>query len=135
MKKIHALVAVLILSFVFFTSCSKDSSPSFPPATLQPDQVFSARLVPGQGYTLTLGNSGRASISRQAFHYQVSEAGMNAETKAVVYKYIPAADFTGVDEVSLVYQTEGSEQANAGCPNAVGGNRTTYVTIKFTVAN
>jgi hypothetical protein len=90
---------------------------------------------------MDLSNAGTVSILRQAIHFSVSETIVNNENGSQVYKYIPAKDFTGNDEVLLL--SNKSEESHSvsnsgGCGNSSAYTTsigTKYTTIKITVGN
>ena len=95
---------------------------------------------------MDLTSAGTVSISKQAIHFLVSEAGVNNETGTPVYKYIPATDFTGNDEVVLASTetvTNYSANNSGGCHARNNDAATTAststvsknITLKITVDN
>jgi hypothetical protein len=125
---------------VFFSSCKKD-----PPDTMvisTPDQTINVKIAPNQSYQMDLTNAGTVSISRQAIHFIVSEAIVNNENGIPVYKYIPATDFTGNDEVvllSTIPVVNYSAGNSGGCPGSNNTYSTSvstkYIRLKITVGN
>ena len=143
MKKTILLPFFLLAALVFLSSCKKESVSNTAAPT--PDETINVKITPNQSYQMDLTNAGTVSISRQAIHFLVSEA-RNSETGAPVYKYVPATDFTGNDEVVLVStKTVTSYSANnssGGCHNANDGSAATTtstlsknITLKITVDN
>ena len=139
MKKLLAIVA--ICAIVAIHACSKKSSNSnilmTDPNMAQP-VVLNATVSAGKTFTFTLGNSGTANIIKQAAHFQVSEASAD-ENGALIYKYTPAANFSGTDEVDIVY-TATAGGGGSGCTGSTSGNpsapsSSTYYAIKFNVGD
>ena len=138
MRKIPAIVA--ICATVIIASCSKNSSSNIlvsDPNTAQP-VVMNATVSAGKTFTFTLGNSGTANIIKQAAHFQVSEASAD-ENGSLIYRYSPAANFSGTDEVDIVY-TESAGGGGTGCSGSTSGNSSapiasTHYAIKFNVAD
>jgi hypothetical protein len=140
MRKLTLLPFFLLGVMVFSLSCKKESHDMIPLSA--PGETLNVKIAPNQSYQLDLADAGTVSISRQAIHFLVSDATANNENGALVYKYIPATDFTGNDEVVLLatktvvnYTTSN----NGGCP-ASGNGYTTSVTnksisLKITVGN
>lgn len=144
MKKTILLPFFLLAALVFLSSCKKESVSNTAAPT--PDETINVKITPNQSYQMDLTNAGTVSISRQAIHFLLSEARLNSETGAPVYKYVPATDFTGNDEVVLVSTktvTNYSASSNSGgCHNANDGSATTTtstlsknITLKITVDN
>ena len=52
----------------------------------------------------------------------VSETAIDEKNGSIIYKYIPASGFTGIDEVLLSHNTESSVNTNSSCNNG-GDNR------------
>ena len=119
--------------FCLFISCSKHSNNNLvaPP---QPDQLIQINVASGQSYTFVAGPSGTLTVSRQASHFQVSQAGPD-ENGLVVYKYISTAGYVGSDEVSLQYsQAAPTSENNSGCPGSHTDNvASTCIIIKLNV--
>jgi hypothetical protein len=139
MKKLIAPLAVLILSLVFFQSCTKSSSKDFPPpATARPDRTINAKVTPGQTYTVSIDNMGELSIHRQALNFKISQTGTDPKTGSLIYSYSSADGFKGTDEVLLAHKTEYIYNNNSSCnygSNSAIGSRTSYIAIKMTVAD
>ena len=135
MKKIITASVVLL---VLHQSCTKSSQDDFSASgSARNDQVIKASVAPGQTFVLTLGYSGSASINRQASHYQISQTGIDDKDGSLIYKYIPAVDYLGIDEVSLTYKTEASPGSTNGCSNGGNNNtsKSTSITVKINVTN
>ena len=143
MKKTILLPFFLLAVLVFLSSCKKESVSNTAAST--PDETISVKITPNQSYQMDLANAGTVRISRQAIHFLVSEA-RNNETGTPVYKYIPATDFTGNDEVVLVstkiVTNYSANNSSGGCHNASDGSSTAAtsilsknITLKITVDN
>src|SRR5947207_8832194 len=117
MRKLILLPLLLTVVIVFSFSCKKESRDMLVTSTA--GETINVRIAPNQSYQMDLTNAGTVSISRQAIHFSVSEAIVNNETGVQAYKYIPAKDFTGNDEVVLLSnKTEENHSVNnsGGCP-------------------
>jgi len=140
MRKLILLQLLSLAMGVFSFSCKKESRDV--PDTAAAGETINIRVAPNQSYQLDLTNAGTVSISKQAMHFSVSEAMVNTENGTQVYKYIPAIDFTGNDEVVLLSnktEENHSVSISSGCPgssnaftNSMG---TKYTTIKIIVGN
>ncbi len=144
MKKIILLPLFLPAVLVFLSSCKKESISTPTPSTLS--ETINLKVTPNQSYQMDLTNAGAVSISKQAIHFLVSETQVNSETGAAVYKYLPATDFIGNDEVDLVSiqtVTNYSGNSSGGCRSGNNGYVTTTSTstvskniiLKITVGN
>ena len=102
---------------VFFcllaVSCTKQPADLAAPA--QASNSIIATVSSGQSYVFNTGSSRTMSISRQALHYQVSEATVDEKNGNAIYKYVPAAGYKGADEVTLLQVVNASENNNDGC--------------------
>ena len=105
-------------------------------------ETINVRIAPNQPYQMDLTGAGTISIIRQAIHFSVSETIVNSEIGTQVYKYIPARDFTGNDEVELISnKTEENRSASnrVGCTGSSNAYTTSigtkYTTIKIIVSN
>ena len=135
------LFPILFTGMIMFSfSCKKESRDL--PVTDTDGETINVRIAPNQSYQMDLTNAGTVSISKQAIHFSVSEAIANNETGTQVYKYIPAKDFTGNDEVVLLSnKTEENHSVNnsGGCPGSSNAFTTSigtkYTTIKIMVGN
>lgn len=138
MKKQILPSLLLIAIVVFFVSCKKES---MKPAPVVPStEVVQVKISPNQTYQADMNDATKISIAKQAIHFSVSEALVNGENGAPGYKYVPAADFTGSDEVTLISsKTETSYFSGGGCSNGNSNEHTTvttkYITLKITVGN
>jgi hypothetical protein len=137
MRKLFLFSAVLLGFLIVFQSCSKQS-PAIAVAPISTN-VINATIAPNGSYQLPIENSGTVSISRQASHFQVSQADVD-KSGFVVYKYTPVTDYTGTDEVVLS-NTRTSIVTGSGCPGNHTSNTestvtsTSYITVKINVAN
>ncbi|HEY5393609.1 MAG TPA: hypothetical protein VIJ57_15905 [Hanamia sp.] len=124
MKKIFWLLTILFGLTFLIQSCKKDT-------TTEPiDQTITKTLIANQSYEFDLGNFGYeegASISKQATNFSISTLDREINTGKVIYKYVPATNFIGTDEVEIK-SARGSDGAS---PN----NRIIFTTIKFTITN
>ena len=139
MRKICFLPMLLLVLMVSFLSCKKESINTL--STANPGETIAVKITPNQSYILNQPDASNLSISRQASHFSVSEALANTETGGFSYKYIPAADYTGVDEISLVSSktiTNYSTSGQSGCGSGSSDNKTSgtsFITLKITIAN
>ena len=135
MKKTFASSAVLFSILVLSQSCTKKSQGELRIASPQTTsvQTIHAKISTGNTYTLNLGASGNINITRQASHFQLSEMVIDKNNGSLNYKYLPAANFTGADEVSLTRTTVTS--GSNGCSNGSQNNSSTsaIITIKINV--
>jgi hypothetical protein len=134
MKKTITYTGTFLFSLLLL-ACSKSSDNGFAPHA-NPDQVISAKVAPGQTYSLDVALRGKLSIARQAAHYSLSETGINDKNGYLVYKYISAPGFTGDDEVVLSHVTEAAYTNYAGC-NYGGSqmtNSSTSIVVRISVA-
>jgi hypothetical protein len=98
MKKI-ILILVISIGFLFIIqSCKKDD------ANKPTSQTITKNLTINETFQYDLGGFGDeegASISKQANNYSVSFVDRNINTDKVIYKYTPALNFVGIDEVEI----------------------------------
>jgi hypothetical protein len=139
MRKLYLFPAFLLGILVVFQSCSKRSATEAM-APVNPN-IINATIALNGSYQLPVDNSGTISISKQASHFQVSQTGTDSKTGAVVYKYVPAVDYTGTDEV-ILSNTKTRLVTGSGCPNnhtsngeATTATTTTFTTIKISVTS
>lgn len=125
MKKLYFIAAIVFILFAGLQSCSKQS----------PDEIISSQsagnivkinLAPNQTYQLTLDNSVTASVSKQAAHFQLSRTEVDAQG-LLTYKYLPALDYTGTDEVVLS-KTIATNGDRSGCSSGQGSSAVSYTT-------
>ena len=142
MRKVIVFSAVLGSIIALFPSCSKQSQSEM---VLQPTgKVINASVASNSSYQLTLANWDNATITKQALHFKSSGTATDVKSGYLVYRYSPAANYTGPDEVVLTTKTVNSSTGMAGgCHHGDGqGSSSTAVaytytttTIKFTVTN
>jgi hypothetical protein len=140
MRKLILLPFLLTGMILFSFSCKKESRDI--PAPSAVGEMINVRIAPNQPYQMDLTNAGTVSISKQASHFSMSETIMNNENGSQSYKYIPAKDFAGNDEVVLLSnKTEENLPviSGGGCPGNSNGYTTPmgtrYTTIKIMVSN
>ncbi|MEO8766703.1 MAG: hypothetical protein ABI416_20540 [Ginsengibacter sp.] len=140
MRKLFVAPVYLLGILGVFQSCSKES----PVNAVAParSNVVNATVATNGIYQLPVENSGTVTISRQASHFQLSEAALDSKSGVMVYKYIPAANYSGIDEVVLSNTKTNVNSGGSGCPNNhnstadnSSGSITTYITIRMNVAN
>jgi hypothetical protein len=139
MRKLFLHPAVLLCVLIVFQSCSKQyATETVAPASTS---VVNATVAPNGSYQLPIDNSGivTISISRQASHFQVSQTELDSRTGFIVYKYVPAVDYRGTDEV-LLSTTKTSVVTGSGCINHGSNSESTvtstsYTTIKLNITN
>ena len=115
MKKLNLIIAAIILSVVFISSCKKEHCDK------QNNQVINVTINQNTSYTYQLltANNGKAmGISQQASHSSVSTITTGATPGSLVYSYVPAKDYLGTDAVVL--STQNSQQVGQGCSNHKG---------------
>jgi hypothetical protein len=116
MQKTFVYPAALLLLSVLIISCKKEQlGNSVIPA--KPNQYIAASVASGETFTFVAGSTGALSVSKQALHFQVSEA-LN-ENGSIYYNYKPAAGYIGTDEVALMYLSNAAAPGlnnNNGCP-------------------
>src|SRR5438045_3218282 len=100
MKKIFTFITILI-TIVLLQSCSKQSSNEMVISPQINTSSINATVKTNGTYELALSDIDNVTISKQASHFQISQAGLDNKTGLLVYKYQPAQDFTGSDEVVL----------------------------------
>ena len=136
MKKTFVYPTAFSLLFVAITSCTKEDLGRSAPVQL--NQSVDASVSPGQTYTFVAGSAGSLSISKQALHFEVSQA-LNANG-SVYYKYQPEAGYFGSDEVTLMYLSQAAASGintSSGCPashnSSPSTNAMSTIVIKLTV--
>ena len=124
MKKTFWALTILFGITFLIKSCKKNS-------TTEPiSQTISKTLRANQSYQFDLGNFGDeegASISKQATNFSISSVDREINTGKVIYKYVPATNFVGTDEVEIK-SVKGSDGASTN-------NKIVYTIIKFTITN
>jgi hypothetical protein len=140
MRKINLLLLLVPGLLVFYPSCKKESYDIM--VISPPYETISVKIAPNQPYQMDLADAGTVSISRQAVHFLVSETIVNKETGTPVYKYVPATDFTGNDDIVLLStKTFANYSTSTGgtCPGGPTGYTTStsdkYIRLKITVGN
>ena len=103
--------------------------------------VINATIAPNGTYQLSMDNSVIVSISKQASHFQVSRTELDSKSGLMVYKYIPAADYRGTDEVVLSNTTTFKGTGTGSCTNNHNSNSdnttssTSYTTVKISITD
>ena len=139
MRKLFLFPAVFLGILVVFQSCSKQSSNNIV-APIRTN-VITATIAPNGTYQLPIDNSVIVSISKQASHFQVSRTELDSKSGLMVYKYIPAADYRGTDEVVLSNTTTFKATGSGSCNNNHNNNSdnttssTSYTTVKLNITN
>jgi hypothetical protein len=139
MRKLFLLTAILLVILVVFQSCSKQSSN----ATVAPmrTDIVNATIAPNGSYQLRIENSGNVAISMQASHFRVSQIEPDSKSGVTVYKYIPAADYRGTDQVVLSNTKTIITTGGSGCSNNHTSNTdittssTSYTTVKINITD
>jgi hypothetical protein len=77
------------------------------------------------------------NISRQALHYQVSEATVDSKNGALIYTYVPSVGYKGTDEVTIVHTQTTTTYNSSGCQGSHNETmaRSDVITIKMNIAN
>ena len=124
MKKMMALLTIVIALTTAISSCSKKSN------TDVSSQNIRQTIKTNQAFEYDLGNFGDeegATISKQATHFFISSLDPQMNTEKIIYTYQPVVGFTGTDEIEL--------KSARGSNGASDNNKISYTTIKFTVTN
>ena len=141
MRKIHFLPMLLLVLMVSFLSCKKESVNSLSSSPANTGETIAVKITPNQSYIYNQPDASNLSVNRQASHFSVSEAIANTETGGFSYRYVPAADYTGVDEISLISSRiiiNYSSSNESGCGSGSSDNKTSgtsFITLKITIAN
>ena len=95
-------------------------------------QTINADIKVNQSYQLDLGSFSMeedAGISKQATHFLISSVSRysSGNIANIIYKYIPAANFVGKDEVEL--------KIIKGSNGTIPTTTITHTTIKITISN
>ena len=137
MKRLYFIFACCL--FIFFSeSCSKESTNTT--VAIPPSNSMNITIAPNQPYELNLNSSGIVSVSKQASHYQISETSFDSKTGSIIYKYIPALNYTGSDEV-ILSNTKAATNSGSGCQGGHSSNSdntsysTSYTIIKLNISN
>ncbi len=143
MKKYYSIIVTLVLAAFLLSSCSKESIndsinlPSAPSTT-----VINTTIAPNQTYQFNVNNPGEVTVAKQAKHYKISEIGSGEESAQVIYKYTPAQDFIGIEEIIVANKKVNPViQGGSGCSSNHDNNTgdisysTTYTMIRLNVSN
>ena len=138
MKKIFFYTSILIC-IGLFQSCSKKSDEMLiSPQISSTANIINATIKSTGIYQLSLSNVQNLTIAKQASHFQISEAGYDSKTGLMVYKYIPAQDYIGSDEV-LLSTSKVVSSGIGGCHNdnshASSTVTTSNISVKINVTN
>lgn len=142
MKKLHLPAIALLCMMIVFQSCSKQSTGQMV-APVSPN-IINAKIAPNQLYTFTVNKSGNVNIEKQASHYKISKTCPDEKSRQMIYQYLPAQDYTGIDEVVLSSKSTIISFGNSGGCNSsssytnVSGTTsytTSYTTIRLTINN
>ncbi len=121
----------LLLYLTIFTGISTISQSCKKNRTNEPIiKTITESLSVNQSYQFDLGSFGDeegASISRQANHFSTSLVEWEFNTGKIIYKYVPAINFVGTDEVEI----KSARGSNGASPN----NKILLTKIKFIVTN
>jgi hypothetical protein len=145
MRKLSLFPAALIVVLVLLQSCSKQSMNQI--VAPMRTNLVNATIAPNGTYQLSIENPGNISISMQASHFKISQTEPGSKNGVIIYKYIPAADYRGSDEVVLsntkTIITTGAivTSGSSGCSgnHTINSNNTTsstsYTTVKINIAD
>jgi len=130
MKQIISLSAVLFTLLLITQSCSKE----MPDKIVQtlPDETINATVSADNAYKLDITSLGDVSISRQALHFAISQTGIDVKDRTPIYTYVPAAGFTGNDQVEL-FSTKSIRSTGGTCSGSHYSSSITNIVIKFTI--
>ena len=142
MRKLLVFSAVLAGMFIGFQSCSKQSAHEMIAAPLT-DNIINATISANQSYQLVLDNSASVSIAKQASHFQISQTELDTKSGSLLYRYVPANNYSGTDEVVIgttktMINGSTSECYNNNYSNQNSNNisySTSYTTIKIKITN
>lgn len=139
MRTIFTLFLSVILVIVF-QSCSKSGQDEMVLTPAAGEQI-NATIAANSAYEISLDDYTSAVISKQAAHHAESFTGIDEKTGRFRYRYVPALNFSGMDEVTLK-----STKTVVGYANGPGCNRssesggdmsektvTRYLTIRIRV--
>lgn len=139
MRAIFTLPIILLSILFICPSCSKDSQEEMV-LTAPTPQTINATVASNATYELNLDKYGTVKIYKQASHFFYSNTGIDSKSGLMVYKYVPAVDYTGDDEVVLsstkTYATSNNQCNNNSDGNSTGManmNSTSYITIRIKV--
>ena len=121
MKNISLISLLFCIGILFFSACKK--APVY--------ETITKNLKVNESYEYNLGSFGDeegAGISKQAQHFSISEIDYTQiNSSVIIYKFKPALNFEGVDEVQL----KSSRGSDGSGPN----KNIIYTNIKFVIAN
>jgi hypothetical protein len=136
-KKTFVYPAALSLLFLFVISCTKEQL-GRSIRSEQPNRSIEASVATGETFTFVAGTTGSLTVSKQALHFQVSQA-LN-ENGSIYYNYQPKAGYFGADEVTLMYLSGAAApgiSSSTGCPashdNPASSNAMSTIVIKLNV--
>ena len=136
MQKTFVYPAALLLLSVLLVSCKKEQmGNSVMPA--QPNQSINASVASGETFTFVAGSTGALSVSKQALHFQVSEA-LN-ETAPFIITINPQQAILEQMKLPLLYLSDAAApgiSSNTGCPashNTPASNGMNSIVIKLNV--
>ena len=123
MRKTFYILTMFLIT-LFTLSCKKElvNAPQI--------QTITANIKMNQAYEFDLGNFGDeegATITKQAGYFTTSLVYRESNTGKITYKYTPANNFVGVDEVKI--------KSVRGSSGASVGDKIINTTIKITVTN
>jgi len=124
MKKNFLEFTILFGTTFLIQSCKKGV------VTKPTARIITQTIRANQSYQFDLGNFGReegASISKQAANFSISSVEREINTGKLIYKYSPATNFIGTDEVEI----ESARGSDGASPN----NKLVYTKIKFIITN
>ena len=129
MKKIFTYASVL-MGFVISQSCSKQSAREMVMSPAISTQIINAEVKNNATYQLPLDKFQNVTIVQQASHFQLSSVGLDNKTGLLLYKYQPAQDYTGTDEVLLsTSKNVVSAVSGENCNNREGSYMTTAAVV------
>jgi len=131
MKKIFTYTSIF-MSILLIQSCSKQSSNEMLISPQVNTNNINATVKSNGTYQLSLDNSASAVITKQASHFQISEASPDNKTGLLVYKYQPAKDYIGFDEV-LLSISRNVVSGTGGCNNSGNAYHTSTATSNISI--
>jgi hypothetical protein len=138
MRKLIFLPILLMVFLLTTQSCTKQSRDEI---GIKESETITAIVSISNPYVLNVNNYSDVSIGKQAEHADISKTEVIGESGTRVYRYVPKAGYTGVDEVELAVLKSSYGNGGSGC-SSIGGNgasrsynRISRVLIKFTVTN
>jgi hypothetical protein len=141
--RMNFTLAIAAIGVVAFASCSKSAQEEtvLSAAPSIASQVVNVKVETNGVYELAItGSMGEVKVHAQALHYELSELGIDSKNSRKVYKYIPAKDYNGSDEVTLSQTRSYTSYGESGqCHNGnmsaekITRTSTTFLTIKFKV--